>query len=205
MGVPIGPEQHTLDARFTRRSAEARLTKMADVLHLSREAKLRLAWLRYAARTSVSAAARHFGIARRTLHAWQRRFDPKNLATLESRSRAPAHVRHWQVTAEEERHILALKQAHPRWRKAKLQVLYRKAHGTDISLWAIQRVVTRHQAFPQPLRPARLARKRPAHAGTRSAEAHPGARPEAAAALPLAGRHGRPLPPRREALHPYGG
>ena len=141
-------------------SAEARLTKMADALHLSREAKLRLAWLQYAARTSVSAAARHFGISRRTLQTWMHRFDPKNLSTLETRSRAPAHVRHWQVTPDKEQRILALKRAHPRWGKAKIQVLYRKAHGAEISLWAIQRVVTRHQAFPQPLRAARLARKR---------------------------------------------
>jgi transposase-like protein len=121
---------------------DVRLRKMATALGLSREAKLRLAWILAARTTSVAAVARHFGISRRTLHTWRTRFDAANLLTLEDRSRAPAHVRTWQVTPEEEARILTLKKRYPRWGKAKIQVLYLRAHGATISQWKILSTAT---------------------------------------------------------------
>jgi transposase InsO family protein len=108
----------------------------------------------------VAETARHFGVSRRTLLTWRKRFDAANLLTLEDRSRAPKHERTWQVTSEEEVRILTLKRRCPRWGKAKIQVLYLRAHGVRISQWKIQRVVTKHQCFPEPVRVAKRARKR---------------------------------------------
>lgn len=140
---------------------EERLRRAGAALGLRPAARARLNWLLYLERTgSVSKTARHFGVSRRTLLTWRQRFDAANLATLEDRSRAPAHVRRWAVTPEQEVRILALKRAYPRWGKYKLQVLYRKAHGTTVSLWTIQRVITRHQCFPEPARVAWRVRKR---------------------------------------------
>jgi transposase InsO family protein len=157
---------HGIEAFFPRKDApllrdDARLRKRAAALPLSRDARMRLGWMLHWKKTrNASATARHFGISRRTFLTWKTRFDEQDLSTLEDRSRAPAHVRTWQVTPEEEARILVLKHAHPAWGKAKIQVLYRKAHGGTISQWKIQRVTTRHQCFPEPARVEKRARKR---------------------------------------------
>jgi transposase len=142
-------------------SRHARLRKMAHVVGLRAPARARLSWIvALEEGRSVAATARHFGVSRRTLLTWRKRFDAANLLTLEDRSRAPKHVRTWQVTPEEEVRILTLKRRYHRWGKAKIQVLYLRAHGVRISQWKIQRVVTKHQCFPEPLRVAKRAPKR---------------------------------------------
>ena len=70
-----------------------RLPRAADRLpgapKLSREAKVRLRYLGYARTHSVAATCDRFGIARSTFYRWKRRYDPRNLATLEDRPSRP--------------------------------------------------------------------------------------------------------------------
>ncbi len=47
---------------------------------LSREARMRLAWMDYHHRVkNISKTCRHFGISRKTFHLWKRRYDPSRL------------------------------------------------------------------------------------------------------------------------------
>jgi len=43
---------------------------------------------------------RHFDISPQTFYRWKRRYDPKNLKTLEDRSRRPRHVRQPTASAD---------------------------------------------------------------------------------------------------------
>jgi transposase InsO family protein len=98
-------------------------------VELSREARVRLAWMDFY-RQSKNAArtCRHFGISRQTFYRWQRRYDPNNLSTLEERSHRPHRRRQptWTFLLAEK--VLTLRLQFPRWGKDKLAVLLRRQH-----------------------------------------------------------------------------
>src|SRR5216683_132563 len=59
-------------------------------VELSREARVRLAWMDFYRRCgNVAHTGRHFGISRQTFYRWQGRYDPYDLTTLEERSHCP--------------------------------------------------------------------------------------------------------------------
>jgi len=63
-------------------------------VELSREARVRLAWMDFYSRCGkVAHTCRHFGISRQTFYRWQRRYDPYDLTTLEERSHCPRRRR----------------------------------------------------------------------------------------------------------------
>lgn len=75
----------------------------------------------------------YFGINPKTLHKWLKRFDEKNLYSLEEYSRKPKRTRGWMVTPEEESNIISLRRNNMEYGKKKLQVLYRRDYGRYIS------------------------------------------------------------------------
>src|ERR1700690_1657293 len=96
-------------------------------VELSREARVRLAWMDFYRRCSnVAHTCRHFGISRQTFYRWQRRYDPYDLTTLEERSHCPRRRRQptWSFPLEEK--VLGLRLQFPRWGKDKLAVLLRR-------------------------------------------------------------------------------
>lgn len=97
--------------------------KLSKIKDISREAKVRLAFLEFAQNHPVSVTCRRFGISRSTYYRWKKRFNPYNLGSLENESRRPKHVRKpsWSVGLVER--IRELRKKYPRWRKAKLAVL----------------------------------------------------------------------------------
>src|SRR3990167_4382601 len=126
------------------RQAE-RWRKQAAVLNLSKEARKRLEWFIWYEEhgTNASLTTRHFGISRQCFHEWKKRFDGKNLRTLESGSRAPKRVRQREITPLEEGRIIELRKAHLRWGKEKLAVLYKTTYGTPISSWKVQYTIVK--------------------------------------------------------------
>jgi putative transposase len=96
-------------------------------VELSREARVRLAWMDfYRQSRNVARTCRHFGVSRQTFYRWQRRYDPLDLTTLEGRSHRPHHRRQptWSFHLAEK--VLTLRLQFPRWGKDKLAVLLRK-------------------------------------------------------------------------------
>jgi transposase len=92
---------------------------------LSAAARRRLKWFDWHLQhgENVSRTCRHFSIARETFYRWQRRYNPRDLRTLEDRSSRPKHCRkrQWTTTA-----ILAVQHLRERyigWGKEKLRVL----------------------------------------------------------------------------------
>ena len=145
-----------------RYSTEDRLREVARKSGLSRAARNRLEWMLWYETHDGNARAtcRHFGIAPKVFYTWRRRFDGKNLANLEDRSRRPKRVRASALTGEEEQRIVALRRQYMRYSKMKLQVLYREQYGTSVSAWKIQQVIKLHGLYPNPRRAEKIARKR---------------------------------------------
>ena len=111
---------------------------------LSRPARTRLAmvdWHR-AHGANVSLTARHFGVSRPTVYRWLARFDRFRLESLENRSSAPLRRRRPTWTVAQLAAVRAIREAYPRWGKAKLRVLLRR-QGIVLSSSMIGRILLR--------------------------------------------------------------
>ena len=139
-----------------------RWRKQAEVLKLSRVARKRLEWFIWYEGHGQNAAktARHFGISRQCFHEWKKRFDGKNLRTLESGTCAPKHVRQKEITPEEEGRIITLRRAHIRWGKMKIAVVYQNTYDTPISSWKVQYTIQKYNLYFHPVKNAQTQAKR---------------------------------------------
>ena len=139
-----------------------RWKKQADILKLSKEAKKRLEWFIWyeSHGKDASRTTRHFGISRQCFYTWKKRFDDKNLRTLESHSCAPLHVREKEITPEEEGRILQLRKKYIRWGKVKLAVVYTNTYHQPISAWKIQYTIKKHGLYFHPKKNIQTQAKR---------------------------------------------
>ncbi len=128
-----------------------RLRGVAERLGLSSGARERLEWIIFyqtVGKENVSYTANYFGITRKTLHKWLKRYDESNLRTLEEKSRAPSKRRTWEVTLKEEEQVITLrKKTKCRYGKKKLKTLYEKKYKENISTWKIERVVRKYKLY----------------------------------------------------------
>ena len=122
---------------------------------LSSKAQEKLEWIIFyhniSGRNALSTAS-YFNINPKTLHKWKKRFNEKNLPSLEEHRRTPIRRRAWMVTKEEEANIKDLRKKNLELGKKKLQVLYKKEYGKRISTWKIERVVRKHNLYPDPVK-----------------------------------------------------
>jgi putative transposase len=116
------------------------LARLGD--ELSRVAQRRLDWMSFYRNHGRNAAltCRHFAISRQTFYRWWRRFDPRDLASLEDRSHRPQHCRQPTWTSELAERVAHLRQQFPRWGKDKLVVLLRN-DGLHISTSMVGRIL----------------------------------------------------------------
>jgi transposase InsO family protein len=106
---------------------------------------------------NASFTARHFGIARKTLWVWRKRYDPKDLTTLEERSRRPRQTRRRQWPWQLVEAVRELRERYPRWGKDKLAPLLRR-QGWEVSVSKVGRILSdlqRRQLFRMPVRLSR--------------------------------------------------
>lgn len=129
---------------------------------LSRGAMARLEWMIHFERHEENAqkTARHFGIAPKTLWKWKKRFDERDLSTLEERSRVPARKRMRTITEREEVRIVDLRRSHLRWGKEKIALVYAKRYGSSVSAWKVQKVIERYRLYYNPAKNARIQSRR---------------------------------------------
>lgn len=121
---------------------------------LSLTAQLKLEWIIFyhtVGGDDATKTALHFGISRKTFHKWSSRFNERNLTSLEEHNRAPEHTRTWEVTHCEEDRIIALRKTYLKYGKKKLKVLYEQDYHAPITTWRIERVIRRHQLYPDPV------------------------------------------------------
>ena len=109
---------------------------------LSRETKARLKWMDYYESHGRNArlTCRRCGISPQTFYRWKRRYDPKNLRTLESRSSRPKRCRRPEYKTELVLAVQKLREQYPRWGKDKLVVLVRR-EGLETSASTVGRIL----------------------------------------------------------------
>lgn len=141
-----------------------RWRKVADILKLSKTAKLRLEWIIYYYQGhSVIQTARHYGISRKTFYKWFSIFYEDNIYSmhkLEDQSKAPIHVRQREITPEQEMKIVNLRKKRIRYGKMKLKKLYEEEHNQPISSWKIQKTIEKYKLYYNPIKTAKIAKKR---------------------------------------------
>ena len=128
-----------------------RIRESGEKVGLSPKAKEKLEWIIFyntVGRKSVKETYTYFGITRKTLHKWLKRFDERNLLSLEEHSKAPINTRDWEVTFTEEERIVSLRKSHIKWGKKKLKRLYFKTYHEAISTWKIERVIRKWNLYP---------------------------------------------------------
>ena len=126
-------------------------------VELSREARVRVAWMDFYRRSrNVARTCRHFGISRQTFYRWRRRYDPYDLTSLEERSHCPRQRRQptWAFSLEEK--VWTLRLQFPRWGKDKLAVLLRR-QGLAVSTSMVGRILTQLKRQGRLLEPPRTA------------------------------------------------
>jgi transposase-like protein len=122
---------------------------------LSSKAQEKLEWIIFyntIAKENAFNTASYFGINPKTFHKWKKRFNEKNLSSLEEHRRSPVKKRTWMVTFEEESNIKDLRKKNMEFGKAKLKVLYKREYGKKISTWKIERVVRKYNLYPDPVK-----------------------------------------------------
>jgi transposase InsO family protein len=106
---------------------------------------------------------RHFDVSPQTFYRWRRRYDHRNLRTLEDRSRRPRRLRQPTWSPELAQAVLRLREEYPRWGKDKLVVLLRRG-GWSVSTSMVGRILRRLRergVLVDPPRQPVSARKRP--------------------------------------------
>lgn len=137
-------------ARFDARELSPKARERLRALDLWRETK------------DVRLACRVFGMSRAGLYRWRRRFDPKNLHSLEDRSRRPKRIRKPSWPPELVQAVERLRKQYPKWGKEKLASLL-QPKGLSASESTVGRILKnlKHRRVLPELRPwAISSRKR---------------------------------------------
>jgi transposase InsO family protein len=110
---------------------------------------------------NVSKTCRHFTISRQTFYRWWRRYNPKDLRTLEDRSSRPKRCKQATWTKEEILAVRALRERYPAWGKLKLAVLLAR-QGLRLSASRVGRILAYLKRTRQLIEPLRrfAARRR---------------------------------------------
>lgn len=113
---------------------------------LSDEIKKKLEWFDYYEKSGKNArlTCRHFGISPDTFYRWKKRYDPKNLSTLEDnkKNRRPKKLREPTTPQWVINRVKELKESYPFWTRKQISIQI-KNEGLSISLATVGRIVKR--------------------------------------------------------------
>lgn len=118
-------------------------------VNLSKAAKHRLQIIEhYLHKTrNVSLTCRHYAISRSYFYKWLKRYNPKNLASLENQSRRPRHVRAPCYTTDQVNLIRRLRKQRPTYSAKKLHHVLKRDEGLAISAATIGRIIKRFKLY----------------------------------------------------------
>lgn len=130
-----------------------RIRGVSNKIGLSTKAKEKLEWIIFyntVGKKNAKQVASYFAISRKTFHKWLKRFDEKNLRSLEEHPKTPIKRRVWEVTRVEEERIIAIRKSHIKWGKKKISKLYQGIYSESVSSWKVGRVIKKWNLFPDP-------------------------------------------------------
>ena len=119
-------------------------SRLARIPELSKGARQRLKWMDYYQERGGNArlTCRHFDISPQTFYRWKRRYNPRDLRSLEDRSHRPKRLRQPTWGPGLAQGVLRLREKYPRWGKDKLVVLLRR-EGWQVSTSMVGRILKR--------------------------------------------------------------
>lgn len=103
---------------------------------------------------NVSKTCRHFTISRQTLYRWLKRYNPKDLRSLEDRSSRPRRCKQATWTRAEVLAVKAMRERYPAWGKLKLAVLLSR-QGLQLSVSRVGRILAYLKRTRQLIEPLR--------------------------------------------------
>lgn len=139
--------------------------ELEKITFLSKEARKRLEWMDFYLGHGKNArlACRHFGISPDTFYRWKRRFNPKDLKSLEDdlKTRRPHHLREMTTPVEYLRRVIAIRKEDPEKSKYEIQEQLRR-EGILMGTTVIQKIIQRHPYLfnPQHQKKIRSRRKK---------------------------------------------
>ncbi len=114
---------------------------------LSKDAQKRLLWFDFylSHKENISLTCRHFGISRDTFYRWKKRFNPRQLQTLEfnTKKRRPHKVREMTTPPWIQQRIYDIRKQDHEKSKYEIQAEL-KEEGIDIGRKCIEKVIKRH-------------------------------------------------------------
>lgn len=118
------------------------VSRLARTPELPKQARQRLKWIDYYLEHGGNGrlTCRHFDISPQTFYRWRGRYNPRELRSLEDRSRRPKHLRHPTWSTELAERVLRLREEYPRWGKDKLVILLRE-EGWGVSTSMVGRII----------------------------------------------------------------
>ena len=141
----------------------SRIRKMAEIVHLSDRAKLRLEWMIFyhtASKDNATLTAKHFSISRSKFYFWFNRFDEQNLLSLEDKNSEPTNVKKWNPDPIVLERMINLRKQYPHWSKIKLAIVYQRLYHEKISSWQFQRTIQTFKLYPTKTKLIKDKRKR---------------------------------------------
>jgi len=128
---------------------------------LSSPGQLKLEWIiyYYSQGKNATNTAYYFGVTRKTIHKWLKRYLEKGLYGLEEKSSAPLHVRTRQISLEQRVRIRSLRKIYPKYGKMKLVKIYSTHYQEAISSWKIQKIIEEDNLYPDQIKATKLRRK----------------------------------------------
>ncbi len=133
------------------------LSKVRRTVTLSKPAKQRLKWMEFYESHGNNArlTCRHFGLSPDVFYRWKKRYNSRNLASLEDNtaSRKPKQVRQPTTDPQTIARIKHLREQYPRWGKKKLHAML-QSEGYSIGEATVGRTLARLRARGQLNEPA---------------------------------------------------
>ncbi len=121
-----------------------RNTRLLGQKTLTPTAQLKLEWIIFyhtLGKKNAVDTAKQFGVTRKTLHKWLRRFKEQDLKGLEEVSKAPIKTRKRDISLTQRVRVKNLRTKYPRYGKMKLVSIYKSLYGETISSWKIQKII----------------------------------------------------------------
>jgi transposase InsO family protein len=117
---------------------------------ISEKANQKLLWFKYYEECKdVTKTCGFFGISRKNFYKWRKRFDPKNLKSLEDESRRPNSFRGSSFHTEDISMIRKYRERYPAYGKEKLKIIITEREGIKYSSSFIGRVIKKYNIFPK--------------------------------------------------------
>lgn len=138
-GCPMNIYGHIVPGAVTLAS----WTQNKDISKQAKQRLMMIDWHKHHGK-NTSLTARHFGVERRTIRKWLRRFSVLGIKGLNNRSSAPRKTRTTTTSTDVILAVVALRRQNPCWSKYKLKAYLRK-QGVAVSESTIGRILLRYQ------------------------------------------------------------